>query len=113
MADHSNSNAIDVSIIKRFIPFDELSNSALNDLLPHFRCYEVESRKILFKRGEADEECHFLISGTVDLADEQFQITQFEGDSDENFLALDASHAIHRHTGVTQTTCQLFAIKRH
>lgn len=109
----NNTPSLNIEMLQRFIPFDELSVSTLNDLLPHFRYYEVEPRKILFKRGQTDEECHFLLAGTVDLANEQFNITQVSGDDAENFLALDASHAIHRHTGVTQTSCQLFAIKRH
>ncbi|MCD8521123.1 MAG: cyclic nucleotide-binding domain-containing protein [Saccharospirillaceae bacterium] len=98
--------------IQRFIPFDELSAHAVSELLPHFRAYSLADKKILFKRGEEDEECHFLLSGTVDLADDQFRITQINGEDDENFLALDASHPIHRHAAITQSACKLFAIKR-
>ena len=113
MSKVDHSHPLNIDIIQRFIPFDELTATIINELMPHFRYYETEPRKILFKRGEADEECHFLISGIVDLANDQFEITQVQGDSVENFLALDASHSIHRHTGVTQTRCRLFAIKRH
>lgn len=98
--------------IQRFIPFDELSVNAIQELLPYFRFYQADAKKILFKRGEDDPECHFLLSGIADLADDQFRITQVKGDDDENFLALDASHSIHRHAAVTRTACTLFAIKR-
>lgn len=98
--------------VQRFIPFDELSLPAITDLLTHFRLYQVPAKRVIFKRGAEDEECHFLLSGCVDLADSQFNISQTCGDDDENILALDASHAIHRHAGVTKTLCTLFAINR-
>ena len=98
--------------IQRFIPFDELSAGTVSELLPHFRPYRVDANKILFKRGAEDSECHFLLSGEIDLADERFNITRIQGDDDENFLALDASHAIHRCAAVTQSPCLLFAIRR-
>lgn len=98
--------------IQHFIPFDELSVGAITELLPHFRFYRVDAKKVLFKRGEEDSECHFLLTGSVDLADDQFRITPIRGDDDENFLALDASHSIHRHAAISQTPCTLFAVKR-
>lgn len=98
--------------VQRFIPFDELSKHTIADLLPHFRLYQVAAKRVIFKRGAADDECHFLLSGCVDLADGQFQITQVCGNDDENILALDASHPIHRHAGVTKTECSIFAINR-
>ncbi len=98
--------------VQKFIPFDELSKHAIADMLAHFRLYQIAAKRVIFKRGAADDECHFLLSGCVDLADSQFQITQVCGNDDENILALDASHAIHRHAGVTKTNCTLFAINR-
>lgn len=98
--------------VQRFIPFDELSEHAIADLLPHFRLYKVAAKRVIFKRGAEDPESHFLLSGCVDLADSQFEITQVCGNDDENILALDGSHAIHRHAGVTKTDCTLFAINR-
>lgn len=101
-----------VQDIQRFIPFDELSAEAVVELWPHFRFYRSSAKQVLFKRGEKDDECHFLIRGRVDLADAQFRITEVAGDSDDNFLPLDGSHEIHRCAGVSQAECELFAIKR-
>lgn len=98
--------------IQQFIPFDELSPHTIDDLLPHFRLYKVAAKRVIFKRGAEDPESHFLLSGCVDLADSQFQITQVCGHDEENILALDGSHSIHRHAGVTKTECTLFAINR-
>lgn len=101
-----------VQDIQRFIPFDELSAEAIVELWPHFRFYRSAPKQILFKRGEKDDECHFLIRGRVDLADAQFRISAVQGDGDDNFLPLDGSHEIHRCAGVSQSDCELFAIKR-
>ncbi|WP_430459960.1 cyclic nucleotide-binding domain-containing protein [Thalassolituus sp. LLYu03] len=108
----NNSPELSPLQIQRFIPFDELSENTIAELMPHFRAYRAEAKKMLFKRGTEDDECHFLLEGEVDLADDQFRITKIKGDDDENFLALDASHAIHRHAAITQVPCQLFAIRR-
>ncbi|MEK9766233.1 MAG: hypothetical protein VW274_07115, partial [Thalassolituus sp.] len=58
--------------LQRFIPFDEWSEETISQLAPHFRQYRADARKMLFKRGAADDECHFLLAGSIDLADENF-----------------------------------------
>lgn len=111
MTDKDDSTLI-AEKIQKFIPFDELSIPAICELLPHFRFYQAGAKKIIFKRGTEDPECHFLLSGCIDLANSQFDITQVCGKDDENILALDASHSIHRHAGVTKTDCSFFAVRR-
>jgi len=111
MAD-DHSTELSAQQVQRFIPFDELSVETITGLLPHFRPYRTEAKTVLFKRGTEDQECHFLLQGELDLADEQFRISAIGGDDDENFLALDASHPIHRCSAITRTPCQLFAIRR-
>jgi CRP-like cAMP-binding protein len=105
-------DAINIEQIQHFVPFDELSEHAIEELLPHFRQHQLGAKKILFKRGVHDDECHFLLSGEIDLADESFNITTVTGNDDENFLALDSSHPIHRCSGITQSACTFFSIKR-
>ena len=105
-------DSINIEQIQHFVPFDELSEQAIEELMPHFRQHELGAKKILFKRGIHDDECHFLLSGEIDLADESFNITKVKGDDDENFLALDGSHPIHRCAGITQSPCSFFSIKR-
>lgn len=105
-------DTINTEQIQHFVPFDELSEHAIEELKPHFRMHSLEAKKILFKRGEHDDECHFLLRGEIDLADEGFNITKMKGDDDENFLALDGGHPIHRCAGITQTASSFFSIKR-
>lgn len=106
-------NTLRIEQIQHFVPFDELSTSAIEELMPHFRYHQLDSHKILFKRGVEDDECHFLINGELDLADEQFNITKIRGEEAENFLALDSSHPVHRCAAITQSHCGFFSIKRH
>ncbi|MEC8442935.1 MAG: cyclic nucleotide-binding domain-containing protein [Pseudomonadota bacterium] len=98
--------------LQRFIPFDEWSEDTINELIPHFRHYELGPRKILFKRGQSDDECHFLLSGTIDLADDAFDVNSIEADDDDNFMALDSTHHVHRYAAITKTPCALVSVKR-
>ena len=111
MEDNNNPDLLSGQI-QRFIPFDELSIEAIGEISTHFRSYQVAPRSILFKRGVHDDECHFLLDGEIDLTDDQFRVTTICGDDDENFLALDSSHPIHRATAISKTPCQLIAIRR-
>ena len=98
--------------LQRFIPFDELSATAVQELIPHFRVSQKGAGKIVFKRGVQDEDCHFLLEGTLDLADESFKVITIHGDAEENLLALDASHPVHRSAAITKTACTIASIKR-
>lgn len=99
--------------LQRFIPFDELSETAIQELIPHFRVTRKEAGKLVFKRGSQDEYCHFLLEGTLDLADDAFKVTTLDGEAEENLLALDASHPVHRCAAITKTPCILASIKRN
>lgn len=98
--------------LQHFIPFDEWPESIIEELSPHFRHHQLGARKILFKRGQDDEECHFLLDGSVDLADADFNVNTIRADDDDNFMALDSTHSVHRHTGITQTPCNIVSVKR-
>ncbi|MEK9711752.1 MAG: cyclic nucleotide-binding domain-containing protein [Thalassolituus sp.] len=98
--------------LQRFIPFDEWSEETISQLAPHFRQYRADARKMLFKRGAADDECHFLLAGSIDLADENFDITTISAEDDDNFMALDSTSDIHRYAAITKTACELVSIKR-
>lgn len=105
-------DTISTEQIHHFVPFDELSLQAIEELMPHFRIHTLAAKKILFKRGEHDDECHFLLKGRLDLADDQYNIQPVIGEDDENFLALDGGHPVHRCAAISQTDCQLVSIKR-
>lgn len=107
-----NSPKVDIQRLKHFIPFDSLNDSSVNDIVEHITVNTLPKGKILFKRGQHDNICHFLISGSIDLADEHFAITKIEGADEDNYLALDNSAAIHRHTAISTSECIFYAIDR-
>ncbi|WP_028294692.1 cyclic nucleotide-binding domain-containing protein [Oceanobacter kriegii] len=98
--------------IHNFIPFEDLSLNALEGLLPHFSLKQLKPRSLAFKRGQQDENCHFLLSGSLDLVDEKFDVQRFEGDDEANILALDATHRIHKCSAVAVSECTLAVIPR-
>jgi CRP-like cAMP-binding protein len=81
-------------------------------LTNQFREHVLEKGKILFKRGNKDSECHFLISGDIDLAGEHFNITRISADSEDNYQALDNSSRIHRTSAITTSQCKFYSINR-
>ncbi|MEH6448647.1 MAG: cyclic nucleotide-binding domain-containing protein [Oleispira sp.] len=108
----TTSSSIDSKQLQGFIPFDYLTTACIEDLSSQFREHTLEKGKILFKRGNADNECHFLINGDIDLADENFNITKIAAGSEDNYLALDNSSQIHRTSAITTSECQFYSISR-
>lgn len=105
-------SSIDIKQLKGFIPFDYLTTACIKDLASQFRAHQLEKGKILFKRSCEDPECHFLISGAIDLADENFNINKIISGTDDNYLALDNSSLIHRTSAITTSNCQIYSINR-
>ncbi len=108
----TDSSSIDIKHLEGFIPFDYLTSACVQDLASAFRQHQLSKGKILFKRGSEDKECHFLINGEIDLADDSFNISKISADSDDNYLALDNSSHIHRTSAITTTECQFYSINR-
>ena len=108
----TESSSIDIKQLKGFIPFDYLTTACIKDLASQFRAHQLEKGKILFKRSSEDPECHFLITGAIDLADENFNINKMVSGSEDNYLALDNSALIHRTSAITTTDCQIYSINR-
>ncbi len=108
----TTSSSIDSKQLQGFIPFDYLTAPCIEDLASQCREHFLEKGKILFKRGNEDNECHFLINGDIDLADENFNITKIASGSEDNYLALDNSSHIHRTSAITTSECKFYSINR-
>ncbi len=108
----TDSSGIEIKHLDGFIPFDYLTPACIQDLASKFRAHSLAKGKILFKRGSEDAECHFLIRGHLDLADENFNVTKVYANSDENYLALDNSSLIHRTSAITTSDCHFYSINR-
>lgn len=91
---------LDISHLKALVPFNEMPDSHLQEVLKIAQVHQVPARKKLFKRGQDDTQVHYLLDGTVDLLDENFHITPIRtGDPDSRF-ALD-NEAPHRLSAIT------------
>lgn len=102
---------IDLERLKEFTPFDSLSNAHLRDLAPKLAVSRPGKGKVLFKRGQPDAQCHFLLKGTVDLADAAFVVRPLNADDPENYLAVD-NYPEHRVSAITATDCLIVSISR-
>lgn len=102
---------IDFERLKEFTPFDSLSDAHLRDLAPKLTVTRTGKGKVLFKRGQHDPRCHFLLEGTVDLADAAFVVRPLAADDPENYLALD-NYPEHRVSAITAGDCVIVSIDR-
>jgi len=102
---------LDLVRLKEFTPFDCLSDAHLRDLAPKLDVVRLPKGKVLFKRGQADTRLHFLLEGTVDLADAAFKVRPLEAHDPENYLALDG-YPEHRVSAITAADCVVVSIDR-
>jgi CRP-like cAMP-binding protein len=106
-----DQNQLNLVRLKEFTPFDCLSDAHIRDLAPKLDVARLPKGKVMFKRGQADSRCHFLLEGKVDLADAAFVIRPFDAHDAENYLALD-SYPEHRVSAITATDCTVVSIDR-
>lgn len=98
--------------LQRFIPFGDLSEHALEELLPHFELIRLTSRSLLFKRGQQADYCHYLLQGSIDLIDDHFDVTRQHSEDEGNVLAIDADHSIHKYSAVVVNDCLIARLPR-
>lgn len=97
--------------LKEFTPFDSLSDAHLRDLASKLAVQRLGKGKVLFKRGQQDPKCHFLLSGTLDLADAAFVVRPLAANDPENYLAVD-NYPEHRVSAITSADCLVVSIDR-
>lgn len=83
------SEAEAVELLKRFEPLSTLSDSHLREVLPHVEQMEVEQGRMLFKRGQACKSYYYLLEGSLDLLDSQYQVTPLLSDDKRVLQPLD------------------------
>ncbi|MFZ5605451.1 MAG: cyclic nucleotide-binding domain-containing protein, partial [Pseudomonadota bacterium] len=93
---------LEVSHLKILVPFNEMPDNHLQEVLKIARVQSVPARKKLFKRGQEDTLVHYVLQGTVDLLDEHFNITSIKAGDAAGAHALD-NETPHRLSAIT--TC--------
>lgn len=105
------TDTINLERLQHFIPFDGLSSSHMEELRGQIEVLQLPAARPLFKRGESSEQAYFLVEGELDLVDGDFQVTRFNADDDENYLALD-NYPQHTISAVTTAPTVIYTLAR-
>jgi CRP-like cAMP-binding protein len=76
------------NVLARFEHFDQLTPHLLLDALDALEFLRIDEGGFLFKRGKALPESYFLLDGTLDLIDSNFNTSSLAAGSDAAMLAL-------------------------
>ncbi|MCK5790796.1 MAG: cyclic nucleotide-binding domain-containing protein [Ketobacter sp.] len=94
------------------VPFNELLRHQFQEALKCCELLTLPPRKKLFKRGERDAYWYYLLKGSVDLLDEDFNITSFSADDPECRRALD-NRPPHRFSSITTSDCEILKVDKN
>lgn len=107
----STGERIDIELLKKLVPLSSLSETHLSDLSRKGTIEDFPKGSILFKRGEETHLCHYLLAGSVDLADAQFQITAVSSADERARSVLDANQP-HVVTAVTTSPVRVLKLDK-
>jgi|TARA_Y100000310_G_scaffold345281_1_gene463378 CRP-like cAMP-binding protein len=106
------STEITADQLKSAHPFAELdSPQVINDVLSRGTAQECNEGTILFKREEFDDCIYWLMSGSLDLVDENLDIVSVQSGDDAAHHPID-DHSPHTTTAITTSRCVVFELKR-
>lgn len=103
--------ALDLEEVRHFLPFEALSEAQLNDIRRKLTVSQHAKGRILFKRDEDDRLMHFLVEGSVDLADATFSITPLDASSDRARQPIDPADP-HAFTAITTSDVVIASLPR-
>lgn len=99
------------SQLQRLVPFNDMPESHLGEILKIAQVQQWPARKKLFKRGQDDNRIHYLLEGSVDLLDENFNITSITPDTAASCHPLDNTRP-HRLSAITRMESRLLQFDR-
>lgn len=102
---------LDTAHLKALVPFNEMPDNHLQEVLKIAQVQIVPPRKKLFKRGQDDSQVYYLLQGAVDLLDEDFNITSVKPDDAACTFALD-NEKPHRLSAITTVDSLLLQFDR-
>lgn len=107
----SGDTQISPALLKKFSPLDNLAHNRLEDLIAKTQLVRLQEGKILFKRDEVSQSCHWLISGSLDLLDKDFNIQKLEAGSEQSCEMLD-TNSPHTLTAIASSDSVILAIAK-
>ncbi|MCG8668907.1 MAG: cyclic nucleotide-binding domain-containing protein [Pseudomonadales bacterium] len=105
----SESIQVTLESVKKLIPFSSLSDAHVKDAMKRAQAVRVPSGKMVFKRGEITPKRYYLLQGSVDLCDAEFNITPISAGDPKSIHALDA-RSPHKVSAVTTTDAVLLTV---
>ncbi len=105
----SNSIQLTVDSVKKLVPFNSLSDTHVKDAMKRAQAVRVPSGKMVFKRGETTSQRFYLLEGSIDLCDAEFNIHPLTAGEPESIHALDP-HAPHKVSAVTTSDAVLLTV---
>lgn len=97
---------LDVHHLQKRVPFNEMPESHLREILKIAQVSLQPSGKKLFKRGQDDAQVHYLLEGHINLLDEDFNITPVSAEDPAAIHALD-NETPHRFSAITKGECRI------
>lgn len=105
----SESIQVTLDSVKKLIPFSSLSDTHVKDAMKRAQAIRVPSGKMVFKRGDTTTQRFYLLEGSVDLCDADFNISPISAGDSKSVHALDP-HAPHKVSAVTTTDAVLLTV---
>jgi len=80
---------IDSKTLRRFVPFDSLSESYIRDVIRLAKVVKLPSGRNIFRRNQLTRTSFYLLSGKVELMDSESRINTIAAETRESRYALD------------------------
>lgn len=109
---NDSSHQLDVNLVKKLSPFNGLSHTHIKDILKHSTLKSLASGKMLFKRGNLSSDCYYLINGSIDLLDENFEISAISSTDSAALHPLDNQQP-HQLSAVTTSKSLILVVDKN
>lgn len=105
----SESIQVTLDSVKKLVPFSSLSDTHVKDAMKRAQAVRVPNGKMVFKRGDTTRQRFYLLEGSIDLCDADFNITPITAGDPKSVHALDP-HGPHKVSAVTTTDTVLLTV---
>lgn len=100
-----------LDIVKSLAPFNEMASEDIKEVLANAKVIKFPEGKMVFKRGQEDPYVYWLVSGSMDLLDENFEAKNRKAGEAAAMQPID-NNSPHRFTGVTTEESRIMRLER-
>ena len=101
----------DIEFIRELVPFNQMKDADLATLLEASEIWTRPQGKVIFKRTEEDDRLYWLLSGSIDLLNEQFKASHQKAGEAAARSPLD-DNSPHQLTAITTEEARLLVCNR-